>query len=687
MSVDVGSEQADDFVAAASSFSNLKRLRLTGNTSTAMLDVLFEALDSVPSLEHISFSMNMDGGMPSNIGKLARLRTVEIRPIGLSGQADKQTFELKAPDRNLEVTMLVPAGEAAWPKRVENAFNPGQLFPDKRLIPFQKKWKNVRPPVKTLQLERFSFAANATEASVLNLPSGTKISVPANALEDAAGQPVTGEVQFDYREFRNPIDIFASGIPMKYDSAGRSEFLQSAGMFELVASVDGQEVFLAEGQTMKVDFPSERAGSYNLYEYADSTGGWRFDSPAPVVVADGAQEKQEQRAQGYSNAWQMYQRLMRENGRWRFCMYADSLSLNARFAHPSYKYINNTEGCSLWTSKAVRYTKSQKRHGLFTFKKYRGEHPREELWLEVKYPRALFPELNCFDGLLFVSTSNEMYRAFKRLQVNGRKFFDCRVEFDSGTGNFELVLKDEAGKYVRLPGYWRVKRPDEKGLATSRNQADRWFSSYQRALASRGKRFDRQIARKQKKYLKRNKLNLATMRAWQTRPDSMNWEACKPFMAPQELEMSLQEWKTYCRETRDGLLVSINELEASPQNLTRSLAISGFGIWNCDQIYRVRYPARLIAAAKVRDNAGFKPTQYFWFDESLNGVLNFTTRNVVVSRHVKGGLVAVDGNGKMAICESQYLPKLEADNGRTQLQFEPLEVQTTGELLLRLGLN
>lgn len=131
---------------------------------------------------------------------------------------------------------------------------------------FNKQHPLVHAPVAGIDVFKSYFNVDSKKGGTLSYPSGTQILVPENAFVDANGNPVSGSVSLGYREFRDPVDIMLSGIPMDYDSAGKTGHFVSAGMFDINASVNGQEVFLAPGKEIDMKFAvTDTAASFNFY--------------------------------------------------------------------------------------------------------------------------------------------------------------------------------------------------------------------------------------------------------------------------------------------------------------------------------------------------------------------------------------------------------------------------------------
>lgn len=119
--------------------------------------------------------------------------------------------------------------------------------------------KPFEMPVSAPFKETVPFATtkvSADSGGVLTLESGSRITLPANALVDKNGNPVTGEVDLKFREFHSADDILLSGIPMQLDENGY-EYMSSGGMMEIRASQNGEELELAQGKSASIELISE----------------------------------------------------------------------------------------------------------------------------------------------------------------------------------------------------------------------------------------------------------------------------------------------------------------------------------------------------------------------------------------------------------------------------------------------
>jgi hypothetical protein len=139
--------------------------------------------------------------------------------------------------------------------------------------------KSVIDPIAGVDPGSIRFSVSATEMDTIFLENGGTVVFDANAFVDQNGNAVTGNVDVDWQEFHTLADIMASGIPMKYDSAGVAHDLVSGGMFTISASKNGEELRMAEGKGADVNLVSlQDTPCYNFYQLDEETGDWAYET-------------------------------------------------------------------------------------------------------------------------------------------------------------------------------------------------------------------------------------------------------------------------------------------------------------------------------------------------------------------------------------------------------------------------
>lgn len=152
----------------------------------------------------------------------------------------------------------------------------------------------INPPLKGVDVAFNNFTIDPATGGEFTLETGTKISVPANAFVDAEGNAITEPVELKYREFHNPTDVIASGIPMQFKNDGKTENFQSAGMFEMGAVAGDKEVFVKDDKNITVDMASYTDGEgYGMYYFDEATNEWKDIGPTNVRENEAKKEEVE----------------------------------------------------------------------------------------------------------------------------------------------------------------------------------------------------------------------------------------------------------------------------------------------------------------------------------------------------------------------------------------------------------
>jgi hypothetical protein len=141
----------------------------------------------------------------------------------------------------------------------------------------QESRRFINPPSSKLAIPYSSYKVNNSKGGEIAHSSSSKIKIPKNAFVDKDGKDVIGDVTIEYREFHDKGDIIASGIPMAYDSAGIKRHLESAGMFDIKGSKDGEQVFIKEGNDIKVELASNNTEDrFNQYYLDTVSRNWNY---------------------------------------------------------------------------------------------------------------------------------------------------------------------------------------------------------------------------------------------------------------------------------------------------------------------------------------------------------------------------------------------------------------------------
>jgi len=129
----------------------------------------------------------------------------------------------------------------------------------------QKYTQGINPPLSKLDIPFENYTFEADSGIIINTGSGSQIRIKPSSLVNSKGEQAKGQVDIKFREFHDASSIFLAGIPMSTDS-NRSSFLQSAGMFELRAYANGEELNLSNGAFADIELAAYKNNKgYNLF--------------------------------------------------------------------------------------------------------------------------------------------------------------------------------------------------------------------------------------------------------------------------------------------------------------------------------------------------------------------------------------------------------------------------------------
>jgi len=135
----------------------------------------------------------------------------------------------------------------------------------------------ISEPSQKLKVNYTAYTINNAKGGEIKHPTSSKIKVPKNTFVDKNGKDIIGDVTIEYREFHDAADIIASGIPMGYDSAGTKYNLESAGMFDIKGSQNGEPVYIKKDKNVEVELASANSEDrFNQYYLDTVAKNWQY---------------------------------------------------------------------------------------------------------------------------------------------------------------------------------------------------------------------------------------------------------------------------------------------------------------------------------------------------------------------------------------------------------------------------
>jgi hypothetical protein len=566
---------------------NLESFTITDNESVNYIH-LIEQLSELALLRDLSLEVNSITELPSNIIKLKNLSNLNISNNYISAFPQKMT-ELNKLDsiradgnlfvnyvdeynklKGLNISYLSLDGTLTAEEKEEllklfpkvSIDEKASIEPSRVIKTETDKQDLFVSPVPTLSVQKTIYTMDAASGAELNYKSGSQIIVPPNSFVDKNNQPVNGKVTLTYREFSDPLEIAFSGIPMSYSKNDVAYPMESAGMFQINASQNGEEIFLKKGKAIDVTMiTSDTTDNYNFYQIDSGTKTWTDKGKQGTIriVKNKTEITDSAYSQGIvelSPAWRQYRQILHDD---------DTVLFKDRFYDTSF--------CHLYKRSALNNANYQRFVRVSRYKKenkFNKKAVKGESWFNIKNVKFLSgnPEIRAFNGMTWVYEGTESPREFTRKYLRRKRYSDVRIERNGES--FNILLKEKNG-IVTIPAHPinKFKGTPEK---TGKNY-DRRFRNYTKALARRESAFNKNLmSRQQMNY--RNNIRL--------------WQNLKPLMSEAEKAMSFEKWMQYYngmtgRDTLTTFQKTSGFVGSILNQNTRKMSITQFGYYNCDR--------------------------------------------------------------------------------------------------------
>lgn len=477
-------------------------------------------------------------------------------------------------------------------------------------IPFQTNTKNskskkafISPPISKLNVPYQKFKLKNDQGATLVTQSNSKIKIPKNAFIDKKGETIIGDVEIQFREFHDQADIVASGIPMKYDSAGIQSHLESAGMIDIKGFQNNDPIFINPKKEITVELQStQSADKFNMYALDTVAQNWIY------LHRDNSLKGQLEK-KGVKRTFSQVDSVMNENVIIKkLRKQIDEIPPKIDIEKATYsKKINQLP-------KSIEPTKPSK-----------AIEGRPKFQLDVSAKE--FPELATFKNMVFeVGSENKNYNS------NLSEITWSSAEISEGTQrgkNYLLTLKlrDRVEKLIVYPAL-TGKDYDEAIKAY-----DTKYSEYKNVLAKRlaeEKRLKLEFEKKQAEYIAQQK----------------------------KLNDDLVKERIKIRQVQEKELTNQFNSIGNNQKVVRVFQISNFGIYNSDCPNSLPIGETLNPIYLVNQNTPLlNVTSTYLICNNRNLVYNLNPKEPLRFNPNEKYSLCIIANGKTYLCNDEMFSK------------------------------
>lgn len=245
----------------ANSLSNLQELNLSFNSITCQTEFL-NTVSKISTLKHLNLSNCNFTYLPSQISQLKNIESLNISNNKLT--SINVLYSLKQL-KTLDISFCELSKS-----QIDNL---KKELPNTEII---YNDSSTKLPLANANVETENFIVTPTENQTITTTNGTTIMIPKNSLVFENGKVVKDPVTINYTPYYSLADIAMSGINMNYNSPEGSAPFSSAGMFNINANSNGQNVEVKKGSEIQIAFKSnDPEKSYNYYSYDSINKSWK----------------------------------------------------------------------------------------------------------------------------------------------------------------------------------------------------------------------------------------------------------------------------------------------------------------------------------------------------------------------------------------------------------------------------
>lgn len=604
----------------------------------------------------------------------------------------------------------------------ENETDSGKAQNRRVTVKIQKKFDD-KLSVGGFTIEEKFYTFSAENQQKIEHPSGTVIEIPENAFVDKNGNPVTGDVQVSYIEYRDPVDFILGNIPMDYHQDGENFVFNSGGMFKIKATHQGEEVFLGKDKNINLDFPlTENLPDLNFYRFDETTNQWKeeakninppknesvdltafFQLQSSNVNVDTLSNRNgtiinTNRVLSKENPESCYSlfRLLRMGK----LMATTTDSLKEKISWTPRKMLS----ANLKKQKALDFQIANSK----TLKNSQKENQKiYSLKCDIKSENGnqirIIPKTGSYSDKL--SAISWITPDSKQYEINSASLLSIKK---TAQNLYTITIKDSLGKKeldsLKINDFSLQKETIIANISNQTNNRVIQYNRLQRLVDNN----DQIIIKKNKALSKLKRLKYASL-------DTINkykilsknfWYFNKPYMSAEEKVMTEDQWISYFDNNKGVMLNRYKNIENRSETkacmekakviqkareemnnalyaenqLRQKLQISNLGIYNCDQIQRLIEP--LIVQVDYIDEKGNQITPKFIYivDKRLNGILkydgymNYTPNRFAFSPSSETRLLAFDALGNSYICDKDKMKELKATNSVQRIQLKKIEI-------------
>ena len=442
----------------------------------------------------------------------------------------------------------------------------------------QSKLDCIKQPIPGININDTVFSFNPSQKTDFTYKSGSKLSIDRNAFVTQTGENYTGSVKLFYREFRNPVEIMLSGIPMTNTVNGETQVFKSGGMYEINAyDIGNQPLKLVSDTSIKINFALTDTSQNFQFFSLNNNGTWATLTNSITVTPSSVNTTTSASA---TKAIQEYFSYLRMGSRYA----ADTTRYNDRFYSKDYIYTHRKDNFQIKKYKKnndtnyvkeFRYKKKDmKAKALFKVKYYKSTKDKQIVYTIVPAKKYTFipAHIRVLMDKTYLYSGNLTKDEFKKTFTKKLLCWDVRTSQDDNIINMDIKTDKT---HCNLSGQV-ITLKDDRTYIVQKKSAKILNQKVARFIKRDARKFDKTTRFIYDNY---NDINYAYNNG--KNREELAFIQCKRFKNNKEIPITdLKDWKVYVKPYT-ALYLDRYSLEQTNE-LGTALLKSGLGAKNID---------------------------------------------------------------------------------------------------------
>ena len=431
----------------------------------------------------------------------------------------------------------------------------------------------IKQPIPGININDTVYNFNPSQKTYFAYESGTKLMIDKNAFYTQNGTQYNGIVKLFYREFRNPVEIMLSGIPMTNEVDGKTQLFKSGGMYEINAfDTENKPLTVNSDTVIKINFAlTDTSQSFQFFSL-NNDGSWATLSNSITTTSAPASLNGSRAVQEYYSYLRDGRKAVADTTRFMNRFYSRDYFYTYRkdnFEIEKYKKNNDTNYIKEFSYKR----KTMKAKALFRVKYSKLTKDKQIVFTIVPAKRHFSLPLYVYAliGKDYLYAGNLTKDEFKKKFNKKLLCWDVRTSAE----NTVLHMDIKTEKENQILSAQIITLRDDKTYEVQKKSAKTTNQKVARLVKKEAKRFDRS---ERLEYHNFNNINYRGINNRNKEQQAFNY--CKKWQNNTEKPMDFTAWKQYVKIYASKYLDRYS-LE-STNELGMALLKSGLGAKNID---------------------------------------------------------------------------------------------------------